>query len=562
MQDDGNGTAEASPNSAAQGAEVTITATPNSGYSFESWQVVSGGVTLSHSTANPAKFTMPGNAVTIKAIFAEIPPNTPSLSLTPPEFDDVTIGYAAQPTKNVTIKNDGTGTANITSIELDSNGNTAFTLGNTSITAVAAGGTAVFTVQPKTGLAAGTYEGAITVTYDSGKKAEAEISFTVNNTTFNVANADEWNDAVTAISGGGNNETYDINVTGEFSIPGYSSSSPTFGDSYYNDRHITVNIRGAGTITLAAGSTGSLLNIGKNQTVSLKDTHLKGHSTNDTSLVYVQGTLNMTGGTISGNNSDGYINWIGGGSAGGVFVSNGTFNMSGGTISDNTNTAEYSYGNYGNGGGVAVGNGTFTMSGTAMISGNKAEGNGGGVYISAGTDFSSTFTMTGGTITGNTAKRGGGIGNGNVDNGSGGWTNGSTFINITGGIISDNNVDERGGGIYLYGDGGDIEVTLNMSGTAEIRENIAGTGGGVFLDTGGSFTMSGGIITGNSARVGGGVEVYSGGTFDLKSFDLVKNNTITNNTRGVQVYVLNNSTFLINGSPPDPSLNSNDYAWQ
>jgi hypothetical protein len=274
MQNDGNGTATASPNPAAQGAEVTITAEDNSGYIFDRWEVVSGGLTLTHSTAKTSIFTMPGNAVTIKAHFALIPPNTPALSLTPPTFADVAIGYTAQTAKNVTIKNEGTGSATITSIALDSAGNAAFTLGGTSITTVAGKGTAEFTIQPKIGLAVGTYEGTITVTYDSGKKAEAEVSFTVTNTTFNVANADEWNAATAAIANGGNDKTYDINVTREFSISGYSSA--TFG----NVTGITVNIRGTGTITLASGSTGSLLYIGSNQTVNLKDTTLKGHSTN------------------------------------------------------------------------------------------------------------------------------------------------------------------------------------------------------------------------------------------------------------------------------------------
>lgn len=68
MQNDGNGIASASPTSAAAGTEVTLSAQPSSGYKFKEWQVVSGGITI---TAN--KFTMPANAVTIKAIFEPLP---------------------------------------------------------------------------------------------------------------------------------------------------------------------------------------------------------------------------------------------------------------------------------------------------------------------------------------------------------------------------------------------------------------------------------------------------------------------------------------------------------
>ena len=63
---DGNGTAASSPaGSAAVGSTVTLTATPNSGYHFVRWEVVSGNVAISNNS-----FTMPGSAVTVKAIFA------------------------------------------------------------------------------------------------------------------------------------------------------------------------------------------------------------------------------------------------------------------------------------------------------------------------------------------------------------------------------------------------------------------------------------------------------------------------------------------------------------
>jgi hypothetical protein len=184
MQNDGNGTATANPNPAAQGEEVTITAIANSGYHFVNWEVVSGGLTLSHNTVNPADFTMPGNAVTIKANFALIPVGTPSISFTTvPTFDHVTFGYGAQSAKNITITNNGTTIANVTSIALDSAGNSAFTLGGTLTPTVAAnGGTATFTIQPKTELSTGTHEGIITVTYN-GDPTQAEVSFTINKAT-------------------------------------------------------------------------------------------------------------------------------------------------------------------------------------------------------------------------------------------------------------------------------------------------------------------------------------------------------------------------------------------
>ena len=65
LQTDGNGTASSSPpDSAAEGSVVTLTATPNSGYHFVRWEVVSGSIAIENN-----RFTMPGEAVIIRAIF-------------------------------------------------------------------------------------------------------------------------------------------------------------------------------------------------------------------------------------------------------------------------------------------------------------------------------------------------------------------------------------------------------------------------------------------------------------------------------------------------------------
>ena len=70
---DGNGTASASSTSATAGTEITLTATPNTGYHFKEWQVISGGVTITNN-----KFTMPNDNVEVKAIFEEDAPPAPT----------------------------------------------------------------------------------------------------------------------------------------------------------------------------------------------------------------------------------------------------------------------------------------------------------------------------------------------------------------------------------------------------------------------------------------------------------------------------------------------------
>ena len=87
VRDDGHGTGSADPASATAGTEITLTATPNAGYHFKEWQVMSGDVTVKND-----KFTMPSDNVEIKAIFEEDAPPTPT------EY-------------TVTVKTDGNGTA-------------------------------------------------------------------------------------------------------------------------------------------------------------------------------------------------------------------------------------------------------------------------------------------------------------------------------------------------------------------------------------------------------------------------------------------------------------------
>ena len=75
VSNDGNGTATASLTSGVFGTDVTLTATPNSGYIFKEWQVVSGGITVADN-----KFTLGASDVSIKAIFEKESTATPEPS--------------------------------------------------------------------------------------------------------------------------------------------------------------------------------------------------------------------------------------------------------------------------------------------------------------------------------------------------------------------------------------------------------------------------------------------------------------------------------------------------
>jgi hypothetical protein len=147
--------------------------------------------------------------------------------------------------------------------------------------------------------------------------------------------------------------------------------------------------------------------------------------------------------------------------------------------------------------------GTLVMNNAATITGCTNVNGGGGVYVRGG-----TFTMSGGTISGNT----GNTGTNNGGYGGGVCVEDGTFT-MSGGTISGNTTRFRGGGVYVSG-------TFTMRGGTISGNRASGYGGGVFVYYfySGTFRMTGGTIYGsnggsNANRAGGtgkGHAVYDG----------------------------------------------------
>jgi hypothetical protein len=164
----------------------------------------------------------------------EVPPDTRFLTIDAiPTFDAVSYGYAIPPTtKNITIRNSGNAAATISGVVLSGAGASAFDLGGTDITISAGGSLTTRTVQPKAGLAAGTYTATITVTYNgtSGTTATADVSITVNKATGGTVSppASSGGSAtsitVNAVSVSGNSEQ-----SVEYAVSTSNTATPTGG---------------------------------------------------------------------------------------------------------------------------------------------------------------------------------------------------------------------------------------------------------------------------------------------------------------------------------------------
>jgi hypothetical protein len=112
---------------------------------------------------------------------------------------------------------------------------------------------------------------------------------------------------------------------------------------------------------------------------------------------------------------------------------------------------------------------------------------------------------------------------------------GGTFT-MSGGAISGNTA-AAGGGVYIAGGGG-----FEMSG-GKISGNTATAGGGVYIAGGGGFEMSDGAISGNTAEHGGGVYVVNGDGFEMSGGEINGNTATT----GGGVVVVNGGGFEMSG---------------
>ena len=240
----------------------------------------------------------------------------------------------------------------------------------------------------------------------------------------------------------------------------------------------------------------------------------------------------MTGGKISDNSGFGVV---------GERSASYIFEMFDGEISDNGMGGVRNYSSFfmfdgvisGNdgttGGGVYNGNKFYMYDGE--ISGNSAV-DGGGVY----NDGTYTYIMeiTNGKIYDNTASgNGGGIG-------SRASSNSKNKILIKDSEISGNSASGNGGGVFFYDN-----TALPISNSSITGNSASGHGGGVYLNNNSTLSLSESVVADNFASGNGG-GVYMHGTFNMASGE-ISGNTAGFNGGGLFFTDAAKGSYNING---------------
>lgn len=312
-------------------------------------------------------------------------------------------------------------------------------------------------------------------------------------------------------------------LKGELVISGgeVSSNSATNGGAIHLTSDCTVTLSGGSVKGNTAKELGGAIAQGGGLVSISAGALIDGNSASQGGGVYTNsGELNMTGGTVSGNTATA--------AGGGFHINTGaTLTITGGTVSENRCTN-------GNGGGFWVGSVTkFEMTGGTVTKNRAADSEsnnqfGGGLFFNRTPAAAEAIKLSGGTISENYAKSGGG----GILFGDGGSAATNNYEATIGGVsgktlsIYKNTLGStgKGGGIYVLSTNDTYAVTLFIENGAEIHENGAYHGAGVFVDDYECLVMNGGLVHHNtSTSWGGGFYVGEARSFEMNGGSIYNN---------------------------------------
>jgi len=244
-------------------------------------------------------------------------------------------------------------------------------------------------------------------------------------------------------------------------------------------KNLTLRGPGADVLAISGGERGYIVHVTHDVSVSITDLAFRDSKITGYSPSFItnEGKLSLSKSMVSGNSTTSNILSV---SPFFLFGGGGIYNS--GTLTMTGSTVSGNTARDGSGGGI-YNFGILTMTGST-VSGNTARDSGGGI------NNSGTLTMTGSTVSGNTARDGGGINN-------------LGLIDLTNTTVANNTAE--------FGSGGGIENFGNQAMLifCTIYGNWSTGGGGIAIENGlsrnqavhGSIQITNSIVAGNSSAM-------------------------------------------------------------
>ena len=204
---------------------ITETASAPATDADDTWTAATGGVfTFDNLTAGTTYYIWTYALETQAAAASDVVGTTiatlpaTTLDVSAPTFESAFTGYAQPEAKAITISNTGNSDAAISDVTVD---NASFVIGGSGSSVPAGGSISTWTIRPAAGLAAGTHTATITVAYNDGATATAQVSSTVTRRPSSGVSAPDWEDITDDISSAADGSVVRVDMEGETVLPGW-----------------------------------------------------------------------------------------------------------------------------------------------------------------------------------------------------------------------------------------------------------------------------------------------------------------------------------------------------
>ena len=253
-------------------------------------------------------------------------------------------------------------------------------------------------------------------------------------------------------------------------------------------------------------------------------------------LICNMGQLTVGDGAVLQNNFNFYQTDLSGTGLGGAVYNAGDMTVTGSAV------IQYNSSRYG--GGIRNEDGSALLIQGGSIQYNNGSAGAAGIMANAVMDFK----MTGGEI------------NGNASPATAGWPVGTGIFfgygvkaTLTGGSITNNTAEQNGAGVMVGHNDKADHCTVNITGDTEIKNNHGGIGGGVYVASDAECSISGntkiennttGTTVWSTAPSGGGIAVIAKGVLNISENVSIQNNQAVKYGGGIY----SNGTVEINGT--------------